>query len=597
MKLSRLYTNDPELFPDIAFRGGFNVVFARVENPLAEEEDSHNLGKSFLIRVIDFALLGGIDKSHPFRKNSDRFGHLVFYLEVETPDGQFVTVRRAVTGRASIFVEVREGPAESLRELPDEEWTHQRLGVDAAKEIVNDALALTVIRPYPYRKGLGYFLRAQQDYDEVFRISKFASGNDVDWKPFMALLLGFDDELVRSKYEVERKIEAETEYLRRTERESGAGSEEYDTVQGQIELLESRIERARGEVNAFSFREVEADVTQDVVDQVEAEIGRLNETVYSLRYELDHVRTALESGLSFDLDEVRTVFEEAGIALGEGVTRSYEELVDFNRRLIEGRRNRLRELEAQIEQQLASIAERLSVLDRERQRALATLTEQRTFEKYRQLQSRLADQERELARLHGRLAYLDRAADIARSIQELQARRAELVGEIEHMVRTPPERYKAIRRAFAEYAEAVANAPALLSVGVNTQGNLDFRAEILDRSGTRRATDEGRGTSYLKMLCVAFDLALLTVYADAPFYHFVYHDGVFEGLDNRRKVRLLELVRTLCNERGIQYILTVIDSDVPRDSADAKVLFTDDEVIRELSDEGDLGRLFRGPAF
>jgi uncharacterized protein YydD (DUF2326 family) len=132
---------------------------------------------------------------------------------------------------------------------------------------------------------------------------------------------------------------------------------------------------------------------------------------------------------------------------------------------------------------------------------------------------------------------------------------------------------------------------------VNEYGNLEFNTRTIDRQISERETSEALGTSYKKILCACFDLALLSVYASERFYHFAYHDGIFEGLDNRKKVSLLALIRRVCNEKGIQHILTVIDSDLPRDERDNKLLFSSEEIIRELHDGGNEGRLFKMVAF
>ena len=63
------------------------------------------------------------------------------------------------------------------------------------------------------------------------------------------------------------------------------------------------------------------------------------------------------------------------------------------------------------------------------------------------------------------------------------------------------------------------------------------------------ATSEGKGTSYKKLLCAAFDIAVLKSFATESFYRFVYHDGILEGLDNRKKVQFLKVVRASC--RGL----------------------------------------------
>src|SRR5438270_10878044 len=86
-------------------------------------------------------------------------------------------------------------------------------------------------------------------------------------------------------------------------------------------------------------------------------------------------------------------------------------------------------------------------------------------------------------------------------------------------------------------------------------------------------SSQSEGTSYKKLICALFDLALLKVYEDAPFFHFVYHDGILEGLDDRKKMALLSIVREQTASKKIQYILSVIDSDIPRNAEGARVEF------------------------
>lgn len=597
MKLVSLYCSDPQLFPDIHFEDGFNVVYAEVTDPHADDRDSHNLGKTFLITVIDFALLGTVDKNHDFRKHGYLFESLTFYLEFLTPSGVFVTIRRGVTGNQNIAIQESEEINYDLRRHSLNEWTHSKLGLKRARGIADELLSLDVIHPYAFRKGLGYILRRQNDYDEVFRITKFASGNDIDWKPFMALLLGLDHDLVKEKYQLDNLIKKQKEHIKRVREEAPDSSQQYGAVQGRIDILQDSIARTRSQVNTFSFREVEETVSQETVDRIESQTAYLNERVYTLRYELGQVRRGLESEVSFDLDEVRVLFEEAGIAFGGSIEKSYEDLIDFNQRLAAGRKRQLRELEASLKKQIRTANQKLELLDKQRQQALALLTEQKTFRKHQQLQERILDQEKELVRLTAQLEALDHVATLERHKRQLEARRLELVEMIESMMREQPQRYRSIRQIFASIALEILDAPALLHVEVNTNGNLAFGTTTLESTATRRETSEGKGTSYLKMLCVCLDLAIAIEYADDSFYHFIYHDGVFEGLDDRRKVKLLSLIRQICDEQHLQYILTIIDSDIPRNPDGDQLLFAEDEIIRRLHDQGDEGRLFRAPPF
>jgi len=68
-------------------------------------------------------------------------------------------------------------------------------------------------------------------------------------------------------------------------------------------------------------------------------------------------------------------------------------------------------------------------------------------------------------------------------------------------------------------------------------------------------------------------------------------------LDDRKKLQLLHVVQNYSSRLGLQYILTTIDADLPRDSKGEKLQFPDEVIVRRLHDRGDDGRLFRMPKF
>ena len=94
------------------------------------------------------------------------------------------------------------------------------------------------------------------------------------------------------------------------------------------------------------------------------------------------------------------------------------------------------------------------------------------------------------------------------------------------------------------------------------------------------------------MATVAFDIALLIYYSSHSFYRFVYHDGVLEGLDDRVKQRLIELTQRVCSEYGLQYILSLIDSDIPKCVGDVDHKFPMRAICLNLDDLDDNGKLF-----
>ena len=80
MKLVRLYSNRPSAFMPIAFNGvvdtDLSVIFARITRPKDSRRDSHNLGKTILISLIDFLLLKEANESNSFLIKSIAFRSL-----------------------------------------------------------------------------------------------------------------------------------------------------------------------------------------------------------------------------------------------------------------------------------------------------------------------------------------------------------------------------------------------------------------------------------------------------------------------------------------------------------------------------------------
>jgi uncharacterized protein YydD (DUF2326 family) len=60
---------------------------------------------------------------------------------------------------------------------------------------------------------------------------------------------------------------------------------------------------------------------------------------------------------------------------------------------------------------------------------------------------------------------------------------------------------------------------------------------------------------------------------------------------------LLDVIREQIASKKTQYILTLIDSDVPRDAEGNKIAFANEEIILRLHDEGNAGRLFKMSEF
>lgn len=598
MKLSRIYSNKPQLFGPIEFGSGVNVVMAEIRLPENRGKDTHNLGKSVLARVIDFGLLLGRDPKFFLFKHSSLFSEFVFYLEIELKDAAYVTVKRGVTDASKISFKRHQLGGQDFTTALDTEWDHSKVPFDRAKQLLDGMLDWRGLSPWSYRKAVGYLLRSQDDYREVFHLRKFA-GKHADWKPFLAHVLGFNAELVSDYYEKEQELTAKTQTETTLKRELGGSVEDISKIEGLLLLKQQESEKKQRLLDAFDFRDQDKVRTQQVADDFDVRIANLNRERYALNHNKKKITESLvEDQILFSPDEAKRLFGEAG-ALFEGqIKRDFEQLIEFNRAITDERRGYLQEELAEIEAELGHVNGELNALGGRRSEALSFLGSTDIFSKYKQLSNDVISLRTDIATLDRQREVLHRLRELRSEIRAIAEAKQHLQSEIETDVESKnldkTSTFSSIRLFFNEIVEEVIDRKALLSVAPNQEGHLEFGAEILDSSGN--ATSADLGHSYRKLLCIAFDLAVLRAHLTGPFPRFVYHDGVFESLDDRKKENLLTIIRGYA-ELGIQSMITLIDSDLPSRNEGQGDVFDPSEVVLTLHDEGKDGRLFRMEAW
>jgi len=597
MIFTKIYCDKPQLFPPIRFHRGLNVILAKVRDRKDETKDSHNLGKTLLIDLFDFCLLAEVRRDFFLKKHTDRFGGLSFLLEIGLDEGGYVTVRRSVDESSKISFKRHDNADGDFTRTPDEEWDHAKMAFERAVIWLDGVLNLEANKPWSYRKGCGYFMRKQEDFRDVFQLDRFSRGKDRDWKPYVAHLLGFDSAVVTKKYALDdhvETLEAQYEQLRGS---AGVSERDYDRLKGQIDIKRDEINEKRQRLDEFDFHEREAGLATELADEIETRLGELNTELYNLRFDLEQAENGARTEIHFNVAEVESVFEEAQLYFPADLKREYAELTEFNRRIIEERRAHLAVRIAELRERLQRATVEHASLSSKRQEYLAVLNERDSVRKFKQLQASLDRDRANLALLQERFRRVQQMLELRAAINTAEIELNTSSDQIGEMVRKGSDRYTSIRLGFAKILQQVLRRRAELYVKQNESGNLEFRAEFQESDREDSFTSESEGTTYKKFLCMAFDLALVVAYSSDRFYHFIYHDGAFETEDNRRKVQWLNTVRRLCLQHNLQYILTTIEDDLPRNDSDEKIPFPREEIVKELHDLGDEGRLFQMPGF
>jgi len=583
IKLNRIYCNKSEVFPEIKFHEGLNIIFASVTKHL-DKKSSHSLGKTTLIDIIDYCFLKQLNKNSVLKK--DVFEGFTFFLEIKISKNKYVTIKRVVNGKVSLKIN-----AESSNYSAEykSEWDFNDLAFDSAKKELDK-----IITPegqyhsgFNFRSGLRYCLRKQTQYESTFKVNTSREG-DVSWKPYLAYVLGIKPEVVREKYTVNKKVESLKNAIKEVKdlpKDSG------QSLEAEITQIIASVSRMQLEIDRFDFKKSDESVSKELVEDVANKVVDLNKNIYSLDQRLFAIGKSLEAEFTFELDKVVSLFEEVGIYFPEQLNKSYEDLIKINTEMSSGRKNRLKDTKKSILLERDDLNIELDTHRKRQQELSQLLLKKDAFEKYKLLQNRLSKEESRLAVLKERLNKIDMASELGIKLEEAKTTQKEAARALELETRVRGnETLTAAVTIFSNFVEEILAISAFFYTETNKDGNLQFQVGLKDQ------TSVNEGFSYTRVLSAIFDLTLLTLYKNKDFYKFCYHDGLLESLDDRVKIKLLNTWRKASETSGIQLIMSVLDSDLPLTS-DGKAYFSKSEIIRELHDRGESGRLFRMKAF
>lgn len=583
MKLTQLYAN--KSFKNIVFNDGLNLVLAKVTKKLDLNKDSHNLGKTRLIEVIDFLLLAKPEGEDIFYKYKDKFNGYIFFLEVLLNSGKYLTIRRSIDSQSKISFKILN---QSVTLLNYEEWDKSDLPFDKGVEALNEYLAFDILSNRSYRKTVTYFLRSQKDYNDVFQLSKFVGKHEY-WKPMVFDLLGFNGSLLTEKYDLDNQVSDQKTFISKIKNQFAVDTDELDKIKGAIDLKKLEQRDLQAQIDNFNFYQQERKLNKELVEDVENRISELNSAEYNLEFDLDKTKQSFSQNISFDIDQLKRIYAEAEIFFPDNLVKDYKSLEEFNIRITEERNKYLEEKIGTLTKQLKEIRLSLLSYDEKRNQILSVLKDKDSFKKFKSYQIDLTKVEGEIVRLEEKLLSIDKIEVFNQEIRRYNEKLLELKDKIQQVIRNNDNLYYSeIKRTFYNIFKYIFNTPAIIFVSQNGQGNIDFRVDVT-KDNEVDITAEGKGNTYGKMLCISFDLAVLVAYHKKSFYRFVYHDGALEGLDNRKKVNFISIVRKYCTENNLQYIFTSIEDDIPIEMLKT---FTNKEICLTLNDSGDEGKLF-----
>lgn len=579
MKIRKIYSN--KNFKNIEFNEKFNAIVASKQS--SEKKDTHGLGKSTLIRVIDFLLISSYNKNTDKLLGNNLFIGQEFYGEFKLNNGKYLVIKRSINSATKVFFKLNDYILDGFN--LDIEWDEE-LTFKKARAKLDEYFDFNVLPNWDYRKSITYFLRSQQDFLDVFKLNKF-KGKHKDWKPFVFDLLGFNGTLILDKLEIEEEIDDLKKKIQTLRLEAQIDTSEKDRLEGLLEIKKIELSEIKNQIDKFNFFKEDIHTNKQLVEEIDIKLQAFNTDRYRISYEINKIESSLsEINDGIDDKEINSLFEDVNLYYPKQLKKEYEDLINFQKSLTTERKEYLTETLSLLKLDYTKINISIKEIESQKSDLLSLLTEKDSYFKFKEYQKKTIGIEVEIERIKDKLKAIDNTLILENEIKD---KREIINNKIAELKKSLTERkHSNINKVFNSIIKEILDTNALISLKLNNQGNVEFNADYQNKTDLLN-TSESQGTTYKKLLCVAFDLSILVNYSDKSFYKFVYHDGVLEGLDDRIKIRYIKLIKEFCEEYNLQYIVTLIDSDLPKDMPD---LIEYNDICLRLHDKDNSGKLF-----
>lgn len=525
-------TSSIPTFKKFKFNNDFSLILG--DSTQQNNARAHNLGKSTIIRIIEFVLFSGS-------------GGFLSKIKEKYPDAVF-SVNYSIGKDKQVF---------------SRDFGRRANG--SIKEITTE---------YDYE----YFIRYQNEFDldNGFRKPEFL-GSDLTWKPRLIKLLGFDEELLKTKLELNRKV-SQIESLIATIKDSKIDIEKNEE---ELSLLRSEREELRKSINDLKFVNIDLVQINIVVNDLDGKIYKYKTDIYELEKEVTKIAKSLENvqTYSIDLSDIEETFKSVNLYFGDQVKKSIADLNSFYESVYSNRKDMLSETLRTKENELERLRKEINKLDDERSKKLSEMSNKDSRNKYKEVYERLLY-------IENRISTLERDI-IAENISELEEQRslnqtkstAASATFFTH-IDTHQTKYKEISRIYSEIMKKVTNIDARIVLEKKTTGNIDI---LLKSYRNNIETEELKGDTAKRISAAAIDISIRCVQNGD--HGFLIHDGVIDGVDKNTAKEFIKVVKQLSKKYDFQYILTALKDKTPSN-------ITKKDIVLELNDYSDNGLLF-----
>ncbi len=579
--LIRIYS-DTNLIDAVPFHNGINIILGKYSED-KEARGINGIGKSTLVRLVDFTLLSGKAEKRFSQKKYDflRDEEHTITLEFEIQEQKYF-IKRSFVDTKKVFFGKRP---DLLDEYEKSEMPKVLEGIffpTESNEVFFEGKRYGTLMEFFVKDDL----QNQQRADPLNFVSYNANASEKALYNFYLLnlptktLLKYNE--VSSEYEnysktvktLSEKIKADT----------GKDIQEFRTERLKIEKDITTLENSLKEYN---FLANHAEIEQKL-NHVISEINDHSIIYHNTNRKLEKLKSSYSDVSTIDLDKIQKLYNETLSTFGNFVKKSLDEVIDFKKQLLANRNKYLLEEEKKLQTIINQTFKQLEKLEKNRSELFSLLKERGALDRIESTYEKLVNEKTLLERNTSIVREID---DIEEILGNSNIVIAELKRDIVSELNKQQTYLDELRLLFQQILE---NAIYLDEEFDNSYFNITLnstspRNQLPFKISLEIPKADALGQERLKI--VAYDLMvfLKSRIDKRNFPDFLVHDGVFHAISNKTISNVLNYMFQKSNElHNFQYLLTFNEDEINLSGDENKFGKVDfiwsKQVIAEYSD-------------
>jgi len=589
LTLKRLYS-ETELFEEITFQPGLNLILGSYSDKGIGKEGENGIGKSSIIRLIDFAFLSTSAKTiFKDRKYSFLTGN-TFTLEFILDDTIY-SIKRIFDKDYTIwFSENQNGYIEY-----EESELKEILG---NKFFMSDDY-IGIVEPIWFRNLIHFFIKddlnhhLRQDPINFFNSKK--SKLLVQYYNFF--LLGIPNESLHEfdvvNIEIKEKKKEQKGLENRIFVDTGKEIKQYKS---ELHEMQKRVDKLSYITNNYQFEEHLKDKEEELI-KLSGDINDKIKTKNKLNKELLEYNLSTKLNLNADIEKTRKVYSQVDEDLAVFIKKSMTEILQFRKVITENRKTFLSKRIFEIKNSLHTISNEVSELEQKRTSIYKSLDEIKALDELKHSYQDLIEEKSQLDKNGVLLAKIQ---EIEVEISNLSTNLSEHNTEILNTIKDSNSIIENIRNIYFDILEkvifideSIEGAKFEIDARTNKTSPVIFELDV--------PKSESLGNNRFTFL--AYDMTvffhLISNKRNLP--EFLVHDGVYHEIEIKKQINILNYIysQSLMHPE-FQYIFTMNENQLKVTDEEAKLVGNynfDIEAIKIAHLENFEGKMFFKKSF